>query len=200
MAALENWLTDLSTLQLKDDGDTNFQLALWINLYNALVIHKVLRRYPIRSIRPTILGLPNWLAFFWFFWQPTYHLGDRRLRLSTIEHGILREEFQDPRIHFALVCAAIGCPLLRPEAYQPEIVQNQLKEDAYRFMNNSQKVRYDARSDRLYCSRIFKWYRQDFVAYSRSIQDYVNAYLRSEEQPTINTAIVYLDYDWSLNQ
>jgi hypothetical protein len=153
--ALQRWLNGLSRVNLKNYPDSSRRLAFWLNLYNALVIAQVLKRYPVTSVRPQILGIPNWIAFFWFFSRPIFSLGDRRYSLNDIEHGTIRAEFKDPRIHFALVCAGVGCPLLRPEAYQPERVQTQLEEDAKRFINNPAKVRFDASTETLYCNKIF---------------------------------------------
>jgi hypothetical protein len=175
----------------------NEQLALWINLYNAFTIERVLSRYPIASIRPTIFGLPNWIAFLWFFMQPKHYAFGQRYSLAQIENQQLREQTRDCRIHFAIVCASIGCPLLRNEAYFPERVQDQLEEDAIRFVNNPDKVQYDPDQNVLYCSKIFKWYRKDFLQVSPSLSDYIGGYLqRSLPSPNI----VYLPYDWSLNQ
>jgi DNA-directed RNA polymerase alpha subunit len=105
---------------------------------------------------------------------------------------------QEPRIHFAIACASIGCPLLRNTAYEAEYVRQQLQEDADRFINNPNKVRYDAQENVLYCSKILKWYRKDFLSVAPSIPQYVGAYLK--QSLTATTPIVYLDYDWSLNQ
>lgn len=175
----------------------NEQLALWINLYNAFTIQRVLQRYPIASIRPTILGLPNWIAFLWFFSQPQHSIFNQRYSLAQIENQKLRDQTQDCRIHFAIVCASIGCPLLRNEAYFPERVQQQLEEDAIRFIHNPEKVRYDADQNVLYCSKIFKWYQKDFLKASPSLSDYISGYLQRSLSPS---KIIYLPYDWSLNQ
>jgi hypothetical protein len=200
---LSEWLNTISQTDLSVDlstlTDRNQQLAFWLNLYNALVIQQVLCIYPISSIQPQFLGIPNWFAFFWFFWKPLYQIGDRRYSLNQIEHKILRPQFQDPRIHFSLVCAAIGCPLLRREAYIPESVQVQLENDAKRFIQNPEKVRYDAQTQTLYCSKIFQWYRQDFLNISPSILDYIQLYMPSLNLPN-SASIRYSEYDWNLNQ
>ncbi|MCU0536174.1 MAG: DUF547 domain-containing protein [Hydrococcus sp. Prado102] len=196
---LTDWLEEISQIDLKSCCNRDLKLALWLNLYNALTIDRVLSVYPIASIRPTILGIPNWIGFLAFFSRPIYKLSDRSYSLNNIEHDILRPEFSDPRIHFALVCASIGCPLLRNEAYLPESVQTQLKNDAERFINNRAKVYYDSSSNTLYCSQIFKWYRQDFLKVADSIAQYIQKYLSTVEVPK-EPRIRYLSYDWSLNQ
>jgi hypothetical protein len=196
---LSDWLGEISQIDLKSCQERDVQVALWLNLYNALTIDRVLSVYPISSIRPTILGIPNWVGFLAFFSRRFYQLGERSYSLNDIEHGILRREFSDPRIHFALVCASIGCPLLRNEAYLPESVQSQLENDAERFINNRDKVYYDPSSNTLYCSQIFKWYRQDFLKVAESIPQYIQKYLSNVELPK-EIRLRYLSYDWSLNQ
>lgn len=197
---LTNWLKDLETLNYSPSSNPNEQLALWINLYNAFTISKILSRYPIKSILPKFWGISNWLAFLWFFNRPAYKFAGKLYSLGKIEHGILRNKFQDPRIHFAIVCASIGCPLLRNTAYFPDTVQQQLAEDASRFISNADKVRYDSQTKTLFCSKIFKWYRQDFLAVSPSIPDYISTYLKTDLPIDAKTPIAYLDYDWSLNE
>jgi hypothetical protein len=173
-------------------------MVLWINLYNALVIREVLARFPLASIRPTIAGVPNWPAFLNFFSRPVITLQGQSLSLNHIEHGVLRPRFGDPRIHFSLVCAARGCPLLRPEAYRPERLEAQLEEDALRFLQHPQKLRFSPASGRLQCSRIFQWYRRDFLAVAPSIPAYVGAFRPDLELPA-NVRLAYLPYDWALN-
>lgn len=180
-------------------------LAHWINLYNAFTIQAVLQRYPIASIRPQLLGVPNWLGFLRFFSRREHRLGERPYSLGEIENAILRP-LGDPRIHFAIVCASIGCPLLRNEAYRPQQVEIQLEEDARRFINNPAKVRYDAATHVLHCSPIFRWYRADFEAVAPSLAAYIRprlttgpaAGLSGSSQP--EPALRFLPYDWSLNQ
>jgi len=198
--ALNQWLTDIEPQDIHSKSHPDEQLALWINLYNAFTIASVLERYPIASIQPKVFGIPNWIAFLWFFLRPSHKLASLRYSLNQIEHKILRREFDEPRIHFALVCASIGCPLLRNGAYWPESVRSQLEEDAMRFINNPEKVRYDSQSQTLYCSKIFKWYRSDFLKVAPSIPDYIRSYLKTDVTIGSNTAVVYLKYDWSLNR
>jgi hypothetical protein len=196
---LTNWLEKIAQIELQSYTEPNQRLALWLNLYNALTIDRVLSVYPIASIQPKILGIPNWIGFFWFFQRSIYKIGDRAYSLNDIEHNILRREFSEPRIHFALVCASVGCPLLRNEAYLPESVQAQLEEDAKGFINNPAKVYYDPSSQILYCNPILKWYRQDFLKVAHSLPQYIGIYLSPTVELSPSTRIRYLDYDWSLN-
>ncbi|MEM1242629.1 MAG: DUF547 domain-containing protein [Cyanobacteria bacterium P01_H01_bin.26] len=195
---LDQWLTEMSSLDLQRLERTDAIAAL-LNLYNALTIQQVLHRYPVESIRPKLLGTPNWLAFLRFFTQTIYTLNGQPLSLNAIEHDILRQQFLDPRIHFALVCASIGCPLLRAAAYIPEMLNAQLEDDCDRFINNPDKVRYDAPSNTLFCSKIFKWYQADFLTVADSIPVYCDRYYTAAQLPA-SVKVVYLPYSWQLNQ
>ncbi|MEM7793887.1 MAG: DUF547 domain-containing protein [Cyanobacteria bacterium P01_C01_bin.118] len=194
---LEQWLTEMSHIDLKGLEKTD-AIATLLNLYNALTIRQVLYKYPIASIRPTVFGIPNWLAFLRFFTKTVYTLKEQSLSLNNIEHDILRQQFLDPRIHFALVCASVGCPLLRAEAYKPDKLIEQLDKDCDRFINNPDKVRYDAVSHTLYCSKIFKWYKADFLTVADSIVEYCDRYYTAT-QISKSATVVYLPYSWELN-
>jgi len=197
---LTDWLEEISQITLENYPKSEQKLALWLNLYNAIAIAQVLKVYPITTIRPTILGIPNWIAYFRFFQRDVYQMRDRQYSLDDIEHGIIRPQFNDPRIHFALVCAAVGCPLLRNEAYLPENLQAQLEEDAKRFINNPTKVNYDVSSQTLYCSRIFQWYDRDFLKVADTIPNYIQNYLSPPLKLPTSLRLRYLNYDWRLNQ
>ena len=197
---LRVWLESLADLDLADFTDADARLALWLNAYNAIAISQVLEVYPIASIRPKVLGIPNWLSFLDFFTRSNVIIGGKKYSLNQIEHAILRQEFAEPRIHFALVCASVGCPLLRRGAYFPESVRTQLEADASRFIHNPDKVRYDAQKKTLYLSKIFKWYEEDFVKAAGSVAEYVGGYLGPEAAVGDGWAIVFLPYDWNLNR
>lgn len=194
-----DWLSNIALLNFDTNATVAEQLALWINLYNAFTIATILEKYPIKSVLPKIFGIPNWLGFLRFFQRQIYQVGGRYYSLSEIENKILREKLQEPRIHFAIVCASIGCPLLRANAYDYKQIEQQLDDDAHRFINNPDKVRYDSKDDTLYCSKIFKWYRQDFLQLSPSLPEYIRSYLNCDTTITSSTAIKYLYYDWNLN-
>lgn len=194
---LTQWLTQISELDLSILS-LNESLAFWLNLYNALTISQVLDNYPIKSIFPRVWGIPNLIAFLAFFQRPLWQNAGKYYSLNYIEHKILRKQFNDPRIHFALVCGSVGCPLLRQEAYTPEQVQQQLSDDATRFINNPHKVHYVAEENCLYLSLIFRWYRQDFLKVTDSLREYLLIYL--EESWPSSCSFRYLSYDWNLNQ
>ncbi|MEM6253184.1 MAG: DUF547 domain-containing protein [Cyanobacteria bacterium P01_D01_bin.156] len=198
LSELEQWLSDLASVDLQR-LERPIAIATLLNLYNALTIRQVLYQYPITSIRPRFLGIPNWLAFLQFFTTSVYRLDGQSVSLNNLEHGILRQRFLDPRIHFALVCASVGCPLLRAEAYTPEMLSNQLEEDCDRFINNPDKVRYDAVSNTLFCSKLFKWYKADFLTVADSIAAYCDRYYTAAQIPA-SVNVVHSPYSWELNQ
>lgn len=175
------------------------QLAHGINLYNAFTIQAVLEAYPIASIRPSLLGLPNWIGFLRFFQRPVHRLQDGCFSLAQIENQLLRQ-LGDPRIHFAIVCASLGCPLLRQGAYRADGVEQQLEDDLSRFITNPTKVRFERERNILWCSRIFQWYRADFLAVSASLPSYILPQLCDGLVPGPEPRVRFLPYDWSLNQ
>jgi len=195
---LGQWLASVSHTDLQC-LERDAAIAFLLNLYNALTIQQVLQRYPIDSIRPKILGIPNWLAFLRFFNRKFYTLNEQPLSLNGIEHDILRSQFAEPRIHFALVCASVGCPWLRPGAYWPDQLEQQLDGDVRQFVHNPEKVRYDAEAGVLYCSKIFKWYAEDFLKEAYSIAAYINRYRPDSPVPE-NAPLQHLPYSWQLNQ
>jgi len=178
-------------------------LALWINAYNAYTIELINRhgeRRSIRNINRTlgiIRGSGPWS-------EPMATVGGTDYTLDQIEHEIIRPRFAEPRIHFALVCAAIGCPPLRREAYTGARLEAQLDDQARRFLLRSpEKNRIDVRSRTLHLSRIFEWYGEDFGEGRQAVGAYVAKYLPPGPERDLlhggKYRIRYTDYDWSLN-
>jgi hypothetical protein len=114
--------------------------------------------------------------------------------LSTIEHKILRKDFEEPRIHFAIVCASKSCPRLLNEAYEPEKLEEQLSLQARNFVDDNSKNEIETMEIRI--SSIFKWFKKDFTR-NGSIQEFVSSY--SERDFSNSSKVKYLHYDWSLN-
>ena len=183
------------------------QQAFLINAYNAFTIELVLTRYPgLGSIR----DLGRLLSSAWKpKWVPL--LGEQ-LSLDDIEHARLRRRgaYDEPRVHFAVNCAAVGCPMLREEAYVGERLDTQLEEQAERFMADRTRNRWNAQRERLELSKIFDWYGEDFERGHRGIDSVAAFAARHAEQladaPASRdrirqrrAAIDFLDYDWALN-
>jgi hypothetical protein len=183
------------------------QQAFLINAYNAFTIEKILTRYPaIQSIRDfgSVFGNPWKDRFFTLFGQPA--------SLDQIEHEMLRKPgaYDEPRVHVAVVCASVGCPMLRDEAFVGERLDAQLEDAMRRFMSDRTRNRYDPRTRRLEVSRIFDWYGKDFERGHRGFASLKATFARYAEQladaPEDRAAlreqrseVSFLDYDWSLN-
>lgn len=168
------------------------QLAYWINAYNAFTIRLIIRNYPMKSIKD-IAGI---IPFINTSWDIKFiHIGDNDYDLNNIEHGIIRKQFDDERIHFALVCAAISCPPLRREAYTGEKLNDQLNDQARIFFNDNTKNKIS--QNEAIISPILKWYSGDFEDKAENLQAYINKYSKVKVNP--GAKITYTDYDWSLN-
>jgi hypothetical protein len=178
------------------------QLALWINAYNAYTIrlvHSHGERRSIRNINRTlglIAGKGPWS-------ERMATVGGRTYTLDEIEHEIIRPRFQEPRIHFALVCAAIGCPTLRREAYTGARLEAQLDQQARAFLLEAPaKNRVDVQARRVYLSPIFRWYREDFGRDDAEVGRYLARYHDGAERELLLSGafrIAYTNYDWTLN-
>ncbi|MBK8397084.1 MAG: DUF547 domain-containing protein [Leptospiraceae bacterium] len=167
------------------------KLSFLINAYNAFTIQLILDNYPIKSIRKIgILPLAAWKKDFFKL------LGEER-SLGWIEHEKLRKDFDEPRIHFAIVCASIGCPPLINEAYVPEKLEIQLQTVMTQFVNDNTKNRYDLESNTLYISPIFDWFQEDFSK-KGSLVDFIQVSMKSKIG--IDPKIKYTNYDWNLNE
>ncbi|MEY8876971.1 MAG: DUF547 domain-containing protein [Leptothrix sp. (in: b-proteobacteria)] len=183
------------------------QMAFLINAYNAFTVELILTRYPkLESIKD--LG-----SLFKSPWKQKVVplLGDT-LMLDTLEHEMLRARgrYDDPRVHFAVNCASIGCPALREEAFVAERLDAQLDEQALRFMSDRSRNRYNAASGQLEVSKIFDWFGVDFRSGLRGIAS-LEAFCARYADPLADSpadreriragkvAITFLDYDWKLN-
>ncbi len=171
------------------------RIAFWINAYNAFTVRLILDHYPVSSIRK-IGWLP--LAAFRQRFIPMPGLRGGLVSLQEIENDILRAVFREPRIHFALVCAARSCPPLRREAYRERDLDAQLDEQTRTFLRDPSKNRVDRSRRTLELSAIFKWYRADFEEAGGTVQTYVAPYLDGVVD-VAGFALTFLEYDWSLN-
>lgn len=177
-----------------DGWDQPRQLALLINTYNATTLQLIIDHYPVKSIK----DIGSWLKGPWD--QPVVHLWGRTFTLNQLEHEILRKRYTEPRIHFALVCAAKGCPPLRAEAYVGTRLDDQLDDQAHLFLANAAKNRVDARRRTVYLSPIFKWYGEDFEKASGSVLAALKPWWPGKPSAGYEQfKIRYTDYDWSLN-
>jgi hypothetical protein len=172
-------------------------LAFWINLYNAATLKLVLDHYPLDSIQDLATDETT-------PWQrPVVTVEGRTLTLDQIENDIVRPTFGDARVHFALNCAARGCPPLRPTAFEGAGIDRQLERAAVDVVNDPYYVKVECRDGDggIYLSRIFEWYEQDFVEYADSVQ-YFLADRRDDRSIILRERceLIYNRYDWSLNE
>jgi hypothetical protein len=213
-AALRRYLDTLSrvTLQEFDGWDRARRMSFLVNAYNAHAVEKILARYPdIRSIWDfgKVFGNP--------FKDRFFRLLGREAYLDWIEHETLRKPgaYDEPRVHFAVNCASIGCPMLREEAYVATRLDAQLEEQARRFLSDRSRNRF--RAGRLEVSKIFDWFKEDWTsgyrglggkaAPLRSREEYFSRYAAlladgPEERKLIEeqkAPLHFLEYDWALN-
>jgi hypothetical protein len=194
------------------------KIALWINAYNAVTIYGITLNYPIEygGIIASARFPKSSIRQIAGFWNTVFvKIMGAEITLDQIEHRILRKEFADPRVHFSLVCASVGCPSLSSDAYDGGSLQQQLERDVHRFINDEQKVRLDTNRNRIDVSSIFKWYAEDFRSESSPpwLQEYPKRYRaimstiarhvsQHQRDYMVNRvpSLHFLDYDWSLNE
>lgn len=182
---LQSYIKDLQehNITLKT-ANKNEVLAYWINAYNALTIDLILKNYPLKSIKD--IDKP-WDQHLWKF-------NDKWLNLNDIEHKILRE-LEEPRIHFAIVCASESCPKLLNKAFTAKNLDEQLTQVTQTFLADTTKNKISENNIQL--SKIFKWFAKDFKN-NGSLIDFLNQYSDTKISPKAKKS--FLDYDWSLNE
>lgn len=203
---LNNYLEGLSAVTRPkfERWGRDRQLAFLINAYNAYTLKLIIDHYPVESIRD--IG-----AFWQSPWKKRFFtlLGERR-HLDELEHQMIRERgvYNEPRIHFAVNCASLGCPTLRPEPFVADKLERQLHDSTRLFLRDRSRNRY--RDGELSVSSIFKWYREDFQRGWNGVSSldeffarYADALgLAQSQRDALNEGEMeyrFLDYDWSLN-
>jgi len=172
------------------------RLAFLLNLYNAATLKLVADHHPVASIR----RIGSLLKGPWK--QDVVHAWGRVLTLDALEHRTIRPDFGEPRIHFALVCAARSCPPLRGEAYAADRLEAQLDDQARTFLAQPAKNRLDRERRTLWLSPIFDWYAADFTVGGKTVAQFVAPFLPDADAVLVNAgglAVKFTDYDWSLN-
>ena len=171
------------------------QIAYWLNLYNAVTVQLILDAYPVRSIRR--LGG----AFSPGPWDdPVVTVDGVELSLNDIEHRIIRPIWQDPRIHYVVNCASIGCPNLYPQAITADNWQQAFEESAFDYIRHPRGVRFDGST--LVLSSIYDWYVEDFDGSLDGVLEHLGGYLPAEQAARVrsHSGRVRYEYDWSLNE
>lgn len=180
---LQKYIISLSESAPTNSWSKDQKLAYYINAYNALTIDLILRHYPVKSIKDI---KDPWDQSLW-------KLGGKSYSLGEIEHDILRK-MDEPRIHFAIVCASFSCPKLQNEAFTSSKMDGQLTNAAKEFLNDSSKNTISEKN--LELSKIFKWFTSDFTK-NGSVIDFINKYANTKISD--DAKIRYKDYNWDLN-
>jgi hypothetical protein len=170
------------------------QLAYYINAYNALVTHGVVKAYPTKSVRD--LG-----ALYAFFRKKDYVLGGKKLSLQDLENDIIRKQYSEPRIHFAIVCASLSCPKLSNTAYTADNLEQQLEFQTRQYFAETRNLAIDGAVVTL--AAILDWYKEDFGVSKPKLLEYAKRYAPAAKVKEIESIrsprILFRDYDWSIN-
>jgi len=172
------------------------QFAYWANLYNAVTVDVILEAYPvdsIRDIKPSLFSLGPWK-------QERVTVEGVELSLDDIEHNILRPIWQDPRVHYAVNCASIGCPNLMDEAFTSAGLEQKLDEAARAYVNHPRGA--SVTDGKLTVSSIYDWFKEDFGNNDAGVIAHLKLYANDELKAQLGAIqkISGDDYDWSLNE
>jgi hypothetical protein len=197
LQALDDYLALLGRVDLAKTASKEGQLAFWINAYNALTLKGILREYPTTSIRN---HTAEWFGY--NIWKDLLLFVDKQhYSLDDIEHKILRK-LSEPRIHFAIVCASVGCPPLTNRAYAATEIDSMLAANARLFFARESNFRVDPATRTIWVSQLLKWYGTDFAPTPAEQMRWLHPYLPSPDSLNWlggSLTVSYLDYDWSLN-
>lgn len=191
---LDRYIDDLTVLPISAYSRDE-QRAYWINLYNALTVQLILDHYPVKSIRrikPNVFSFGPWR-------KKLITVEGERLSLDDIEHRILRPIWRDPRLHYAINCASIGCPNLGTEAYTASNADTLLDRGAQTYVNNARGAEF--RNGRLIVSSIYKWFQEDFGDSDEGVIEHLQRYAEPTLAARLNgTKKISGDrYNWALN-
>ena len=183
-SSLNDLLSQAAKIKVTAENKAIYK-SFWINTYNLAVIKGVVSKYPVDS--PLKIG--------GFFDNKTFNVGGIQTTLNNIENKLLRAKFPtEPRFHFVLVCAGLGCPPLIGEAYAPDKLENQLQQQTTLALNDPNFIKVIG--NKVQISQIFEWYKEDFTK-NGSVIKFINSF-RREAIPT-KAKVSYYSYDWTLN-
>jgi hypothetical protein len=196
--ALKQYLVTLGRGDAEGSDAIDGKLAFWINAYNALTVYGILQVYPTSSIRnhtAKVVGYNIWHDLL-------LPVADQQYSLDAIEHKILRM-LGEPRIHFAIVCASIGCPRLRNEAYTSQKLEKQLADNTRDFFSRQRNLQADLNRRQLRVSSILDWFGEDFGPTPQKALARLANYMPNDATRRLveqgDFSVDYLDYDWNLN-
>lgn len=185
--ALRTFVSAIGTSDI-DAFSTEQQLAFYINAYNALVLLEVIDQYPTESV----MNIDN------FFDEKKFKVAGKNYSLNTLENDLIRPTFKEPRIHFALVCAAKSCPPLQQKAYRAETLESDFQRVSKAFIEAQTTV--DGKN--ITTSKIFDWFGEDFVESAGSVGQYLAIYLPTEKAAleASDAVFTFSEYSWALNE
>lgn len=195
-AALEGYISYLTGLEITEHAQP-VQLAYWLNLYNALTVKVVLDHYPVKSIRDIRLGgllsRGPWDG-------ELIEIEEEPITLNAIEHEILRPIWKDPRLHYAINCASVGCPNLHDRAFTATNTPGLLDQLARDYLSHPRGLKIDG--DSVTVSSIFQWFAYDFGNAEPQIIEHIVTYAPPEKGEALQRIgeIAHTEYDWSLNE
>lgn len=182
------------------------KLAFWINAYNAFTLEIIVENYPVESILDLHTGgkIIGYLLGKTVWDKEFIEINGKKYNLNNIEHKILRK-MNEPRIHFAIVCASISCPALRNEAFEAEKLETQLEEQTRLFLNDTSRNSFDLKNRQAKISEIFNWFEEDFGNSDENILKLIANYIPENISKDIKSNISkwdisYNDYNWDLNE
>jgi len=205
--SLDKYLEQLTNTNPDTIKNSNDRMAFWINAYNAYTLKAIVDNYPVESINDLHSGgLILGSIFSTTVWDKDFVIvNNEETSLNTIEHKILRKKFNEPRIHFAIVCASISCPPLRNEAFEGYKLEDQLTDQAQLFLNDETRNKFELESKEASISKIFDWFDEDFGDNDEKVFQFISKYVpdnisKSIKENVSDWDIDYLDYNWNLNE
>ena len=193
---LENYLSDLSLVSSdKYDGFNETQrFSFLVNAYNAFTIKLIIDNYPVESIKDigSLFSSPWKKDFFKLFGKKT--------NLDYIEHGLLRKKFNEPRVHFAVNCASLGCPNLLNQAFTEKNMERLLLKGEKDFFSQKSKNKLELDDNRVYVSKIFSWFGEDFEKKHGSLKKYLALAFNEKKVDSDDIKVKFTDYSWDLNE
>jgi len=193
---LEDYISSLERVEVRALNSKE-QMAYWINLYNALTVQVILDHFPVESIRdidisPGLFSDGPWGA-------ELLQIEGKEVSLNDIEHRILRPVFRDNRIHYAVNCASIGCPNLRPHTYTAKDLEKMLEAGAREYVNSPRGARFEG--TRLVVSRIYDWFQEDFGDSEEGVIEHLVAYASPDLAAKLKAyrGRLRYEYDWDIN-
>ncbi len=194
--SLQNYLAHLQATDVTK-LNRNEQYAFWLNLYNASTVNLGVKNFPLKSIleiksNPLDLKGP--------FNDKVAKVNGKSLTLDTIESGIVRPIWNDPRLHYAFNCAAISCPNLGSRAYKGAKINAQLNAAAKAFINDPRGIRIN--NGKITASKIYFWYSEDFGKDEKAVLEHIKQFASDSLKASLSgkTSIDQYEYDWSLNK